>query len=88
MGSLVIAICHLQNEGAGILQDRIGPNRAGPFGLLQPVADGVKLFMKEESFPLLRQVAVYFRSMPCHDHCDDDGAVIPTRNKVGYLDNG
>lgn len=36
---------------AGFLQDRVGPNRAGPFGLLQPLADGVKLFTKEEIIP-------------------------------------
>src|SRR5882757_3615667 len=36
---------------AAILQDRRGPNRAGPFGLLQPLADGVKLFFKEEIVP-------------------------------------
>jgi len=34
------------------LQDRIGPNRAGPFGIFQPLADGLKLFMKEEIIPL------------------------------------
>ncbi len=33
------------------LQDRVGPDRAGPFGLLQPLADAVKLFTKEEFFP-------------------------------------
>ncbi len=33
------------------IQARIGPNRAGPFGLLQPVADGVKLIFKEELIP-------------------------------------
>lgn len=33
------------------LQVRIGPNRAGPFGLLQPVADGIKLIFKEELIP-------------------------------------
>jgi NADH-quinone oxidoreductase subunit H len=38
---------------AGFLQDRLGPNRAGPFGLLQPLADGVKMFMKEEIIPAL-----------------------------------
>lgn len=33
------------------LQSRIGPNRAGPWGLLQPVADGIKLFFKEDLIP-------------------------------------
>ncbi|MBC8046126.1 MAG: NADH-quinone oxidoreductase subunit NuoH, partial [Fimbriimonadaceae bacterium] len=36
---------------AAFMQDRLGPNRAGPFGLLQPLADGVKMFMKEEIIP-------------------------------------
>ena len=36
---------------AAVLQDRIGPNRAGPFGLLQPLADGGKLFFKEGFVP-------------------------------------
>ena len=33
------------------MQDRIGPDRAGPFGLLQPLADGIKMFTKEELIP-------------------------------------
>ena len=40
-----------ERKVAAILQDRPGPNRAGPFGLLQPLADGLKLITKEEIIP-------------------------------------
>ncbi len=40
-----------ERKVAAILQDRVGPARAGKFGLLQPLADGVKMFMKEEMIP-------------------------------------
>ncbi|NUY80390.1 NADH-quinone oxidoreductase subunit NuoH [Flavobacterium sp. MAH-1] len=40
-----------ERKVAAWLQDRIGPNRAGPLGLLQPLADGMKLFSKEEFLP-------------------------------------
>jgi NADH-quinone oxidoreductase subunit H len=40
-----------ERKVAAFLQDRIGPNRAGVWGLLQPLADGLKLFSKEEFFP-------------------------------------
>ncbi len=36
---------------SGVIQFRWGPNRVGPLGLLQPVADGVKMFMKEDIIP-------------------------------------
>lgn len=51
--SLVVAMysTYLERKVAAFLQDRIGPNRAGPFGLLQPLADGGKMFFKEEFIP-------------------------------------
>lgn len=51
--ALVIAMYSTwaERKVAAILQDRRGPNRAGPFGLLQPMADAVKLFSKEEIIP-------------------------------------
>ena len=52
--SLFVAMysTYAERKVAAFLQDRLGPNRAGPFGLLQPLADGVKLFFKEEFIPL------------------------------------
>ena len=53
--SLVVAMyeTYAERKVAAFIQDRRGPNRAGPFGILQPVADGLKLFMKEEIIPNL-----------------------------------
>jgi len=44
---------------AARIQVRIGPNRAGPWGLLQPLADGIKLFFKEELIPAKAYKAVF-----------------------------
>ncbi|MBK0379831.1 NADH-quinone oxidoreductase subunit NuoH [Mucilaginibacter segetis] len=51
--SLVIAMysTYAERKIAAFFQDRVGPNRAGPFGILQPMADGAKMFLKEEIIP-------------------------------------
>src|SRR6188508_68295 len=41
----------LERKVASWTQDRIGPNRVGPFGLLQPIADGLKFILKEDYHP-------------------------------------
>lgn len=43
---------YAERKVAAFMQDRLGPNRAGPFGIFQPLADGGKLFFKEEIIPL------------------------------------
>jgi len=50
MGAVSI-MTWVERRVSGWIQDRLGPNRVGPFGLLQPIADGVKFIMKEDIIP-------------------------------------
>ena len=51
--SLVMGFIYLERRGIGRFQVRLGPNRVGPFGLLQPVADAVKILIKEDIVPAM-----------------------------------
>lgn len=49
LGSAYLVL--LERKLLGRMQIRFGPNRAGPYGLLQPIADGIKLLLKEDTVP-------------------------------------
>jgi NADH-quinone oxidoreductase subunit H len=48
---LVMGLIWIERRGMGRMQARLGPNRVGPFGLLQPVADAIKVLIKEDIVP-------------------------------------
>jgi NADH-quinone oxidoreductase subunit H len=55
---------YAERKVAAFLQDRIGPDRAGPFGILQPLADGLKFIMKEEFIPVVSNKFLFVMG-PC-----------------------
>jgi NADH-quinone oxidoreductase subunit H len=83
--SLVVAMYATYGERkiAAFIQDRLGPNRAGPFGLLQPLADGMKLIFKEEIIPLASNKFLFILG-PALAMITAmlTGAVIPWGNKI------
>ncbi len=56
---LVSYMIYAERKIAGHMQARVGPNRVGPFGLLQPIADVAKLFFKEEFTPAGANVVIF-----------------------------
>ncbi|HEV3409501.1 MAG TPA: NADH-quinone oxidoreductase subunit NuoH [Chthoniobacterales bacterium] len=57
---LFALISVLERKILGRIQNRYGPNRVGPFGLLQPVADGIKMLIKEDVVPARADKVVHF----------------------------
>src|SRR5438552_13000044 len=58
--TLFALISVLERKILGRMQNRYGPNRVGPFGLFQPVADGIKLLIKEDIVPIRADKIVHF----------------------------
>ena len=55
---------YAERKIAAFLQDRVGPDRAGPFGIFQPMADGLKFLMKEEFIPVVSNKLLFVLG-PC-----------------------
>src|SRR5213596_154432 len=58
--TLFALISVLERKILGRIQNRYGPNRVGPFGLFQPVADGIKMLIKEDIVPVRADKIVHF----------------------------
>src|SRR6266699_2936091 len=58
--TLFALISVLERKILGRMQNRYGPNRVGPFGLFQPVADGIKMLIKEDVVPVRADKIVHF----------------------------
>lgn len=56
---VVAYLTWLERKVLGHIQVRFGPNRCGPFGLLQPAADGIKAFFKEDLVPGRSDKAIF-----------------------------
>ena len=59
-GTLFAVTTVLERKGLGRIQNRFGPNRVGPFGILQPLADGIKALVKEDIVPRVADRVVHF----------------------------
>ena len=58
--TMIIGVIYIERRGMARMQARVGPNRTGPFGLLQAIADAVKVLLKESITPANADKVVYW----------------------------
>jgi len=61
---IAVIMTWVERRQSAMIQDRLGPNRAGPFGLFQPLADGIKLFTKEDIIPAKARKLLFILGPP------------------------
>ena len=76
---------YAERKVAAFLQDRIGPDRAGPFGMFQPLADGLKFIMKEEFIPVVSNKLLFILGTVYRDDDGVDGWCDHSMGKLTYL---
>lgn len=90
----------VERRGCALIQDRPGPNRVGPFGLLQPVADFLKMIMKEHAVPTnvnrmlyilgpfltVIPAALTIAAIPFSSHLEIQGRIFPLQ--IAEIDVG
>src|SRR2546423_12503070 len=78
---IVPGLIWIERVVMALMQDRVGPNRVGPRGLLQTLADGIKLFFKEEIIPRSVDRRVLYLPPPIAPGCfPSSRAVLPPHN--------
>ena len=60
LSAVVLSLTWLERKALGRLQRRLGPTRSGPMGLLQPIADAIKLIIKEDIIPASSEKAIFW----------------------------
>ena len=86
--SLIAMFCiWWERKVAGHMQSRIGPNRVGPYGLLQSLADGIKLIAKEDLCPKDADKVLFRLAQSREQHCPSLELLAPLSMQLGVGDS-